>query len=283
MLGNRVNELEHRLADPGQAARRARIREQPAAPANEAAERTINDLRNEIAALSDGKSPAFAKLRNEKAALEDQLRLARDERAKPQRDLNAMQQQAESSWATERMENALLRERINDIAAEVAKLAISSKGRIRRSRRCWRAEPAAAATPARPAPSRLRPPMARPRSGPKAAARWPNASGRCSPTPPAPASRAEPEPAGRGVAADRAGFRAAGFRQIGDRRSPLDTPAPHFVNRASAVIRDRRPIAAAVPDRSRAHSSAGERSLHTGEVQGSIPCAPTISTLNSIA
>jgi hypothetical protein len=33
------------------------------------------------------------------------------------------------------------------------------------------------------------------------------------------------------------------------------------------------------PDRaqkSRAHSSAGERSLHTGEVQGSIPCAPTI-------
>src|SRR5712675_2949171 len=27
--------------------------------------------------------------------------------------------------------------------------------------------------------------------------------------------------------------------------------------------------------KSRAHSSAGERSLHTGEVQGSIPCAPT--------
>src|SRR6516165_3853708 len=29
---------------------------------------------------------------------------------------------------------------------------------------------------------------------------------------------------------------------------------------------------------SRAHSSAGERSLHTGEVQGSIPCAPTTKT-----
>src|SRR5260370_2130448 len=28
--------------------------------------------------------------------------------------------------------------------------------------------------------------------------------------------------------------------------------------------------------KSRAHSSAGERSLHTGEVQGSIPCAPTM-------
>ena len=45
-----------------------------------------------------------------------------------QRDLNAIQQQAESSWATERMENALLRERINDIAAEVAKLAMQLEG-----------------------------------------------------------------------------------------------------------------------------------------------------------
>jgi hypothetical protein len=44
------------------------------------------------------------------------------------RDLAAIQQQAESSWATERMENALLRERINDIAAEVAKLAMQLEG-----------------------------------------------------------------------------------------------------------------------------------------------------------
>src|SRR6202000_2985815 len=57
-----------------------------------------------------------------------QLRLARDERAKLQREMNAIQQQAESSWQTERMENALLRERINDIAAEVAKLAMQLEG-----------------------------------------------------------------------------------------------------------------------------------------------------------
>src|SRR5262249_43897497 len=68
------------------------------------------------------------KLKTEKAAVEEQLRLARDERAKLQRDINAIQQQAESSWATERMENALLRERINDIAAEVAKLAMQLEG-----------------------------------------------------------------------------------------------------------------------------------------------------------
>src|SRR5205823_9250676 len=75
-----------------------------------------------------GKSPAVEKLRSEKAAVEEQLRIARDERAKLQRDINAIQQQAESSWATERMENALLRERINDIAAEVAKLAMQLEG-----------------------------------------------------------------------------------------------------------------------------------------------------------
>ena len=45
-----------------------------------------------------------------------------------QRELNAIKSQTESSWATERMENAVLRERINDIAAEVAKLAITLEG-----------------------------------------------------------------------------------------------------------------------------------------------------------
>ncbi|WP_204351529.1 hypothetical protein, partial [Serratia marcescens] len=68
------------------------------------------------------------KMRAEKAALEEQLRVAREERAKLQRDINAIQQQTESSWQTERMENALLRERINDIAAEVAKLAMLLEG-----------------------------------------------------------------------------------------------------------------------------------------------------------
>src|SRR5258708_21337065 len=78
--------------------------------------------------MRGGKLPAIEKLRSEKAAVEEQLGIARDERAKLQREINAIQQQAESSWATERMENALLRERINDIAAEVAKLAMTLEG-----------------------------------------------------------------------------------------------------------------------------------------------------------
>ncbi len=128
MLSNRVNDLEARLATQGKLLAERDYENNQLRQANEAAERTLNELRVEIAAQDSGRSPALEKLKTEKAAAEEQLRVARDERAKLQRDINAIQQQAESSWATERMENALLRERINDIAAEVAKLAMQLEG-----------------------------------------------------------------------------------------------------------------------------------------------------------
>src|SRR3984885_3512178 len=128
MLGNRVNDLETRLATQGKLLAERDYENNQLRQLNEAAERTARELRDEIAATNGGKSPLLDKLRTEKAAVEEQLRLARDERGKLQRDINAIQQQAESSWATERMENALLRERINDIAAEVAKLAMQLEG-----------------------------------------------------------------------------------------------------------------------------------------------------------
>jgi predicted nucleic acid-binding Zn-ribbon protein len=129
MLGTRVNELEARLSTQGKLLTEREYENNQLKQAGEVAERTIKDLRMEIAALNEGgRQPGFEKLRAEKAAIEEQLRIARDERAKAQRDINAIQQQAESSWQTERMENALLRERINDIAAEVAKLAMQLEG-----------------------------------------------------------------------------------------------------------------------------------------------------------
>ena len=128
MLGNRVTDLETRLATQGKLLAERDYENNQLRQLNEAGERTAKELRGEIAGLSGGKLPAIEKLRAEKAAVEEQLGIARDERAKLQRDINAIQQQAESSWATERMENALLRERINDIAAEVAKLAMTLEG-----------------------------------------------------------------------------------------------------------------------------------------------------------
>jgi chromosome segregation ATPase len=129
MLGNRVNDLEARLATQGKLLAERDFENNQLRQASETSERIARELRVEIAGLNEGdKSPAIEKLRTEKALVEEQLRIARDERAKLQRDINAIQQQAESSWATERMENALLRERINDIAAEVAKLAMQLEG-----------------------------------------------------------------------------------------------------------------------------------------------------------
>ena len=128
MLGNRVNDLEARLATQGKLLAEREFENNQLRQANAAAEKTLRELRDEIELTNSGKWPALDKLTSEKAVLEEQLRATRDERAKLQRDISAIQQQAESSWATERMENALLRERINDIAAEVAKLAMQLEG-----------------------------------------------------------------------------------------------------------------------------------------------------------
>ena len=152
MLGTRVTDLETRLATQGKLLAEREYENNQLKQTNAAAERIMTDLRNEVATLSGGgNSAAIEKLRSEKAAVEEQLRVARDERAKLQREINAIQQQAESSWATERMENALLRERINDIAAEVAKLAIQLEGPNSAIEAMLAAEPAAPKAPAKPA------------------------------------------------------------------------------------------------------------------------------------
>lgn len=128
-LGARVNDLEGQLADQAGRLAAREYENRQLRQSHETAEGIANGLRAELAAItSGGKSPLIDRLQVEKAAAEEEARVARDERGKLQRDLNAIQQQAESSWATERMENALLRERINDIAAEVAKLAMTLEG-----------------------------------------------------------------------------------------------------------------------------------------------------------
>jgi chromosome segregation ATPase len=128
ILSNRVNDLETRLATQGKMLAERDFENGQLRKINEIAERAVKELRDEINLTNSGKWPALEKLKTEKAAVEEQLRVARDERAKLQRDINLIQQRTESSWATERMENALLRERINDIAAEVAKLAMQLEG-----------------------------------------------------------------------------------------------------------------------------------------------------------
>jgi len=151
MLGNRVNELEDKLAAQGKLLAERDFENSQLRQANETSERAMKQLRDEIGAINSGQWPALEKLKAEKAGLEEQLLVTRDERGKLQRDINAIQHQAESNWATERMENALLRERINDIAAEVAKLAMQLEGPHSAIDAILGSEPAAARSPAKAA------------------------------------------------------------------------------------------------------------------------------------
>lgn len=127
LLGGRARTLEDQLAAQSKLLAEREFENDQLRAANEAALRTVGELRNELDAAGTG-APDVARIRKDKAALEDQLTEARDDRAKAQRELVSLRQQAETSWETERKENALLRERINDIAAEVAKLAITLEG-----------------------------------------------------------------------------------------------------------------------------------------------------------
>jgi hypothetical protein len=54
--------------------------------------------------------------------LEEQLSVALGERSKLQTEIASIKRDAETIWAAERVESALFRERINDIAHEVARI-----------------------------------------------------------------------------------------------------------------------------------------------------------------
>ena len=84
MLSNRVNDLEARLATQGKLLAERDYENNQLRQTSAASERIIGELRDEVTAMSGGKSQIVEKLRNEKAAVEDQLRIARDERAKLQ-------------------------------------------------------------------------------------------------------------------------------------------------------------------------------------------------------
>ena len=108
---------------------RKRIRAQAdCATKSTTARKTESDLRTAIAELDGRTSSATDKLKAEKAQLQAELGRTNDERDRLARDLGGMKREAEETWASERVENALLRERINDVAAEVARLASALEG-----------------------------------------------------------------------------------------------------------------------------------------------------------
>src|SRR6202050_1873407 len=128
LLHKRVQELESKLGDQGRALAERDYQIEKLRNDAEAARQTEADLRSELASVGGRSSIASDKFRSDIKQLEAQLALAVEERNKLQRELATMKRDAESTWASERVENALLRERINDVAAEVARLTAALEG-----------------------------------------------------------------------------------------------------------------------------------------------------------
>ncbi len=121
ILGRRAQELEARLTDQSRLLAEREHQCDQLRSQLEGLRKTEADLRAELAGIGGSQRSEFEGLKVEKAVLEEQLKRSREEQAKLSRD-------TETSWASERVESALLRERINDVAAEVARLTAALEG-----------------------------------------------------------------------------------------------------------------------------------------------------------
>ena len=127
-LGKRAAELETRVTDQGRVLVEREYECDRLKSELESSRRTVTDLRQEIAETGGRHRETMQSFTSEKDLMQKEIDLAIAERTKLQGEVAAMKREAEASWAAERVENALLRERINDVAAEVAKLAVTLEG-----------------------------------------------------------------------------------------------------------------------------------------------------------
>jgi chromosome segregation ATPase len=128
ILSRRVEDLEVRLGNQGRLLAERDYQIERLRGELDAARRIEGDLRAELANTGSRSNSVVDKFKSDITQLEAQLSVAVEERSKLQRELNVMKRDAESTWAAERVENALLRERINDVAAEVARLTAVLEG-----------------------------------------------------------------------------------------------------------------------------------------------------------
>jgi chromosome segregation ATPase len=128
VLGRRVDELTQRLDEQGRflverETKSDRLRNDAAN-----AQRVEAEVRAALADTENRHRSETEALRSEKALLDAQLQQSQEERARLENEIAGMKRDAETTWANDRMESALLRERINDIAAEVTRLTAALEG-----------------------------------------------------------------------------------------------------------------------------------------------------------
>jgi chromosome segregation ATPase len=128
VLGRRVQELETRMMEQTKSLSEREFEITQLQEIVSAAQKTESDLRTELASAVERDRSHTEGLMKEKALVEDQLAQSKADRTRLQQEIAAMKREAEQTWAAERVENAMLRERINDIAAEIARLTVALEG-----------------------------------------------------------------------------------------------------------------------------------------------------------
>jgi chromosome segregation ATPase len=128
ILGKRAQDLENRLGEQSRLLSQSEFELKHLRQELEAARKVEAELRTTIIEIEGRSSSATQNLKTENAQLQATLAHVKEERDRFARDLGAMKRETEEAWASERVENALLRERINDVAAEVARLASALEG-----------------------------------------------------------------------------------------------------------------------------------------------------------
>ena len=128
LLGRRALDLENRLGEVSHLLSQSEVHIANMRGEIETAHKAESDLRAALAELDARANSAHERLKGEKSQLQAEFDRTKDERDRLARELGNMKRETEETWASERVENALLRERINDVAAEVARLASALEG-----------------------------------------------------------------------------------------------------------------------------------------------------------
>ncbi|MGE4166898.1 MAG: hypothetical protein AB7E67_13030, partial [Xanthobacteraceae bacterium] len=128
ILGRRAHDLETRLTEQSRLLTQSEVELEHMRKELETAKSSEANLREAIAEIDGRSSSATQTLKAEKQQLQSDLDRANDEKARLATELGNLKRETEQVWSSERVENSLLRERINDIAAEVARLASALEG-----------------------------------------------------------------------------------------------------------------------------------------------------------
>jgi chromosome segregation ATPase len=128
ILGRRAQDFETRLGEQSRLLNQSEFELKQLRRDIEAARKVEGDLRAALIETEGRSNSATQNLKTENVQLQAAIAHAKEERDRYARDLGTMKRETEEAWASERVENALLRERINDVAAEVARLASTLEG-----------------------------------------------------------------------------------------------------------------------------------------------------------